>query len=146
MKAYKWINRVLVLLLTATWGLAFGVLAPISMINTPDYLISTHWVLPFWIVFGVVGYFVPCILNTLNLYKLSAMFSVIGTIFLIIIHSVLLGLDIHAEFLYMAQIFMTILTIAYAVAVNWSKVAENKSKKEAERMQKSVSVLKERDE
>jgi hypothetical protein len=122
MKAAKKIVRILILFLTSTWGVVFGIFAPVIIIRGETPIFS-HPIMNVWMIAAVVGYIVPCFLVMLDLYKTAAGFSVAGTVMFLYVHGVLSGMlsrgedSYEASFMYLPQIFMTILTILYIFIV-----------------------------
>jgi hypothetical protein len=115
MKTAKILIRITALLLTSLWGVIFGILAPIAVMGS-EMGIASHHALRVWIIMAAAGYFAPCVLIMLNKSKTAAAFSIIGTILSLYIHSVF---SEHAEsFMYLPQIFMTILAVLYVFVIN----------------------------
>jgi hypothetical protein len=126
MKAAKITIRIMVMFLTAVWGLILGIAAPLFIMSS-DLGIASHHVLRVWLVMAVVGYFAPCFLMMFDKSKIAAGFSIAGTVMALYIHSVF---SEHAQsFTYLPQIFMTILTLLYIFIINPHYITEVNQKR-----------------
>jgi peptidoglycan/LPS O-acetylase OafA/YrhL len=115
MKAAKKIIRILVLFMTSIWGVLLGILAPIVIMNS-EMEIASHHALRVWLVMAAAGYLAPCFLIMFDKAKIAAASAIAGTALMLYIHEVFAG---HTyTFMYMPQIFMTILAVLYVFAVN----------------------------
>jgi hypothetical protein len=126
------------IVLTSIWGVLFGILAPLAVMNS-DMGIASHHALRVWLVMAVVGYFAPCLLMMFNKAKLAAAFSVAGTGLALYVHSVF---SEHAEsFMYLPQIFMTILAVIYVFVMNPHYITEPKKKRKDKLNAPAPSIL-----
>lgn len=148
MRAARIILKILILFLTSTWGLIFGIFSPLLMMNydVVDYSLSEHPVFILWLIMGISGYIVPCVFVMLKLYKLSCVFSVSGTIMVFVIHSTFLNMkagnvETSPSFMYLPQILMTILVIIFAVMENFKQIMEIFSRREEKLNAKAPSIL-----
>lgn len=148
MKVVLIILKILTLILTAIWGVVFGILSPIFLMSSDlsSLTVSGHPVFILWIIMGVVGYIVPCVLIMLKMYKTSAAFSLAGTVMVIIIHSIFMGMkngtsETSPSFLYLPQIFMTVLSIIIAVTQNFNVILNAYANKKSKENLPSPSVL-----
>jgi hypothetical protein len=142
MNAAKKAIRILIIFLTSTWGVFFGILAPI-FIKDGDFMPeSVIYIANVWFVMAAAGYFAPCFLVMFNLAKSAAVSSVIGTVLALYIHAVMRPVyNNHEEindvsFMYLPQIFMTVMTILYVFIVN-----DFKSKREEKHNAPAPSIL-----
>jgi hypothetical protein len=126
MKAAKITIRVIVLFLTSVWGVFFGLIGPVIIMGGDiivsdtggSYVdVSGHFVIRLWVAATIAGYFVPCFLMMLNRTKAAACFALLGTVLTLYIHTIL-GTMTEASFMYMPQIFMTILAVIYIFVIN----------------------------
>jgi hypothetical protein len=130
MNTAKIILRFLIILITSTWGVFFGVLAPLFIMGS-EMGISEHYILKVWLITAVIGYFAPCVFAMLNMAKIAAVCSIIGTALTLFIHA---EFSEHAQsFMYLPQIFMTILTVIYVVILN-PQYIDKKLQKRRERL------------
>lgn len=153
MKIVKIFLKTLILILTAIWGIIFGIVSPIFLMNSDlsSLTVSGHPVFIIWIIMGVIGYIVPCFLIMLKYYKTGIVFSLAGTVLVIVIHSIFMDLktgtsETSPSFLYLPQIFMTILTVIIAVAENYKAILNVYSGRKTKHDLPSPSVLKGSDE
>ncbi|MDR2531376.1 MAG: hypothetical protein LBC82_00830 [Oscillospiraceae bacterium] len=129
MKAAKITVRVLVILLTSVWGFFFGILAPIVLMNG-DLEVSSHYIMKVWLVAAIAGYFVPCFLIMLGRAKIAACFAIAGTALTLFIHVILEPITVeNASFMYLPQIFITILIILYVFITNPHYISDIKQKR-----------------
>jgi hypothetical protein len=148
MKAAKITIRILILLLTSIWGVFFGLLTPIYILNEPLFEIL-HNIAAVWAIMAVVGYFIPCFLVMLDLSKIAAGISIVGTIMTLYIHSALTSLhktgigeeSPDASFMYLPQIFMTILTILYVFIINPHYITQAQQKRKDRHNAPTPSIL-----
>jgi len=127
--------------LSSVWGIIFGILAPLFIINS-NMEIASHHALRVWLVMAAVGHLVPCFLVMFDKSKIAAAFSVIGTVLMLYIHSVF---SEHTySFTYMPQIFMTILTILYIFVINPHYITGVSEKRHAKLNAPAPSVLERR--
>jgi len=124
MKAVKIILKILIILLASVWGVFFGILTPIIIMGG-DLPIANHYILKVWIIAAAAGYFMPCFLAMLGKAKTAAVFSAAGTAMTLYLHTVMSSMfnpedldKIDASFMYLPQIFMTVLTILYIFVIN----------------------------
>jgi hypothetical protein len=130
--------RILAILLSSVWGIFFGILAPI-VIMTSDMGIASHYALRIWIIAAVAGYFAPCFLMMLDKSKIAAVSAVTGTALTLFVHSVFSG---HAQaFMYLPQIFMTILAILYVFVTNPYYLGDIKQKRKERLNAPAPSIL-----
>ena len=150
MKAAKKLIRILIIFFTSTWGVFFGLLAPFIAKSDGEFLPEGYaYVFNIWIIMAILGYFVPCFLVMLDFYKTAAIFSAAGTVLALIIHGILEPLanagedsGSGASFMYLPQIFITILTIIYIFVMR--NMREDKEDKKVKRNEKAPSILDER--
>jgi len=116
MKAAKITIKVLILLLTSVFGLVCGVLVPLMLLSD-EYFAVMHGLCAVWLFMSVPGFFIPCFMVMLNFSKIAAGCSVIGTVMTLYIH-VNIAEYFTASFMYLPQIFMTILTVLFIFVTN----------------------------
>ena len=124
MKAAKIFIKIVAILLTSVWGVLFGILTPVFIMGG-DLPVASHYIIKVWLVMAVAGYLAPCVFVMLDMSRTAAAFSVSGTALSLFIHGVMSSMfnpsdadKIDASFMYLPQIFMTILTILYIFVVN----------------------------
>jgi len=145
MKAGKKAIRILIILLTATWGVFLGILAPLIIARGEDPIFR-HYVMDVWLIAGIIGYIIPCFLVMLNVYKTAAGFSIAGTVMYLYVHGVMMSLRnreqdyYEASFMYLPQIFMTVMTI-----LNIYIMSQISEKKKEQRNAKAPSILDKRE-
>ncbi|MCL2018502.1 MAG: hypothetical protein FWG70_01975 [Oscillospiraceae bacterium] len=135
MKAVKIAIRVLVLLITSTWGIFFGIIAPLVIKSNEmmvfmerEMTVSSGFILIIWLIAAVLGYLIPCFLMMLDFSRIAACFALSGTLLNLYVHSVLNRVA-DISFMYLPQIFITILMILYIFAVNPHYITEANEKR-----------------
>ncbi|MCL2077815.1 MAG: hypothetical protein FWH08_05345 [Oscillospiraceae bacterium] len=116
MKAAKITVRILVILLTSVCGAVFGILVPVFLMGG-DSDGAMRNISVIWIIMSLTGYFAPCFLVMLDFPKLAIAFSLAGTALTLYLHSAIAEFY-TASYMYLPQIFMTVLTVLYFFAVN----------------------------
>lgn len=128
MNVYRVIMKVALILLSGVFGVFFGVLAPLFLMSgavQPEF--AEQAVFRVWLVMAIVGYFIPTVLSMLKFYKTAGVFSVIGTVLALIVHSEIEAMRAvnnaaSTAFMYLPQIFVTILLLIYVVLDNYPRV------------------------
>lgn len=147
MKILKALLKVFILLITTVWGIVFGIITPLVIMNTDvnEFAYAGHFAFKLWLVMGIVGIVVPCFLMMLDFGKLAVAFSVAGTVIALVLHMSLDGImTSERTILYLPQIFMTILTAVLALMLNWEKIGKKLDEREAKAHAKAQSVFEKR--
>lgn len=143
------------IVLTAIWGIFFGVLAPLSIMygDTVDESIANHFIVKVWLVNSVLCYFVGTIIVMLGLYKTALGFHTAGLITSLVIYGVFEGLFNNPElqnssikasnpsFLYMPVMFITLTTLAITILANYKKITEKLSQSGNKKYEPAPSIL-----
>ncbi len=134
MKAIKIILKVIMLILTAIWGIGCGILFPALMYDTGDDFVSAEIannpVLIIWLITAIIGYVIPACLVMCKLYKTAASLSLSGFVGILIVYSKFADIYSHIEEstgpsgLYLPCIFITIIILAIAVLENTDKISK----------------------
>lgn len=143
MKIAVKILKVLVLVMTAIWGIIFGIFAPISIMN--NELVSDP-IVSVWLINSIVCYVVGTILLMLNLHKIAAGFHTVGMVVTIIIYAVFEQLFAASTTgspvaLYMPVIFISILTIIIAFLTNFKNFEKKLEEKDRKQYEPAPSIL-----
>ena len=133
------------LVITAIWGVVFGVFAPLSLITSGEP-ISEHYVLWVWLVNSVVCYLVGTIIVMLKHYKIALCFHTAGLAVSIFIYGVFNSIfdgisSQNPAQLYMPVITVFFVTLAIAVIANYEKINQLLSTKKEKKYEAAPSVL-----
>ncbi|MCM1055444.1 MAG: hypothetical protein NC394_07985 [Bacteroides sp.] len=142
------ILKVLEIIITAVWGIIFGILTPLVLMS-PDIVvesISGHYILWVWIINSALCYCVGTIIVMLSCYKTALCFHGVGLIVSLFIYGTFQGLyeGIDAQnpsVLYMPVILVTFLTLAITVIANYKKINERLSTVKEKKYEAAPSVL-----
>lgn len=142
------ILKALEIIMTAIWGIVFGILTPIALMSGDIVAeeIATHYILKVWIINSSVCYFAGTLILMLNLYKTALCFHTAGLICSLFIYGTFRSIyhGINAEnpsVLYMPVIFITFLTLAITVIANYGKINRFLTAAREKKYEASPSVL-----
>lgn len=141
------ILKALEIIITAIWGIIFGIFAPISIMyfdSVPK--LADHYIIRVWLINSVVCYIVGTIIVMLKYYKIALCFHGAGLIVSLYIYSVFQNIydGIEAQSpaqLYMPIIFVTLLTLIITVLANYKKLSEKLEAKKDKGFEPAPSVL-----
>lgn len=151
MKALKIILKIIMMILTAIWGLGCGVLFPAFILATADELVTAalanDWVMIAWLVTAVVGYVIPAALVMCKLYKTAAGLSILGFAGILTVYArfAVLYADTEGSVgpteLYLPCVIITILVIIIAVLENLGVIKARLENKSAEKEAVAPSIF-----
>lgn len=151
MKILKIILKILMLILTAIWGLGCGVLFPAFILSAGGEIvheaIASDPVIIVWLITAIVGYVVPATLIMCRLYKTAAGLSIAGFAGILFVYARFAALyagvedNIGPTELYLPCVLITILVIIIAVLENLGKIKERLEKKSAQKEEIAPSIL-----
>ena len=135
MKAIKIIKKILkiiMLFLTAIWGIGCGILFPAFILATGSEIVSEDIanspVITVWLITSVIGYVIPAILVMCRLCKTASVMSILGFAGTLAVYSGFAQLYQYTEEssgpseLYLPCIFITIIIIVVTVLENADKI------------------------
>lgn len=136
------------IILTAIWGVIFGILTPLSLMYGGIVAdeIAQHYILKIWLLNSIVCYLIGTIVVMLKHYKTALGFHGAGLIVSIFIYGVFQNIykEIEAQNpaqLYMPVIFITLITLAITVMANYKKITERLSAVNNKKYEAAPSVL-----
>lgn len=142
------ILKVLEIILTAIWGIVFGIFTPLALMYNGIVAdeIAQHFVLKLWLINSIVFYCIGTIIIMLKYYKLALCFHVIGTIISLVIYGIFSDIynGVNAQnpaVLYMPVIFITFVTLAITIIANFKKINEKLSSVKEKQYEAAPSVL-----
>lgn len=145
MKVVINILKAIELILTAIWGVVFGIFAPLSLISGGEP-ISEHYILWVWLINSVVCYLVGTIIVMMKHYKVALCFHTVGLAASIFIYGVFSSIFDGANAqnpaqLYMPSIGIFFVTLAIAVIANYDKINRLLSTKKEKQYEAAPSIL-----
>ena len=142
------ILKVIDLIITAIWGVVFGIFTPLSLMygGIVADSISQHYVLKVWLINSVVCYIVGTIIVMMKHYKVALCFHTVGLAVSIFIYGVFSGIygGINAQNpaqLYMPVIFVFFVTLAITVIANFKEINRLLSSKKEKKYEAAPSIL-----
>lgn len=151
MKILKIIMKIIMMILTAIWGLGCGVLFPAFILATGDEIVtaklSGDWVMVVWLITAVIGYVIPAALVMCKLYKTAAGCSVLGFAGILTVYARFAILYAETENsvgpteLYLPCVIITILVIIIAVLENLGVIKAKLENKSAEKEAVAPSIF-----
>lgn len=142
------ILKVIELILTALWGVVFGIFTPLSLMygGIVSDSISQHYVLKVWLINSVVCYLVGTIIVMMRHYKVALCFHTVGLAASIFIYGVFCDIyeGINAQNpaqLYMPVIGIFFVTLAITVIANFREINRLLSTKKEKQYEAAPSVL-----
>lgn len=148
MKVVINILKAIELILTAIWGVIFGIFTPLSLMYSGivDESISEHYVLWVWLINSVVCYLAGTVIVMMKHYKIALCFHTVGLAVSIFIYGVFCGIyeGINAQNpaqLYMPIIAIFFVTLAIAVIANFKEINRLLSTKKEKQYEAAPSIL-----
>lgn len=142
------ILKVIELILTALWGVVFGIFTPLSLMygGIVADSISQHYVLRVWLINSVVCYLVGTIIVMMKHYKVALCFHTLGMAVSIFIYGVFCGIydGINAQNpaqLYMPVISIFFVTLAITVIANFKEINRRLSTRKEKQYEAAPSIL-----
>ncbi|GHU45985.1 hypothetical protein FACS1894120_1900 [Clostridia bacterium] len=87
--------RALMLVVTAIWGIFFGILFPVTMLtgeNVVNSPLAENPVIIMWLITSVAGFVLPCFLTMLRKRNIAVVLSVLGILSVIVMHFIFEGM------------------------------------------------------
>ncbi len=143
MKIAVKIIKIIILMMTAVWGIIFGIFAPLSIMQNE---ITDSPIIIVWLLNSVICYIPGTVVLMLGLHKTAAVFHTAGLITAIIVYAVFERLFAASPSgspaaLYMPVIFISILTIIVAFITNFQKLNERLAEREMKKYAPAPSIL-----
>lgn len=142
------ILKVLEIILTAIWGIVFGIFTPLALMSNGIVAdeIAQHFVLKLWLINSIVFYCIGTIIVMLKYYKLALCFHVTGTVISLVIYGIFSDIynGVNAQnpaVLYMPVIFVTFVTLAITIIANFKKINAWLSSVKEKQYEAAPSVL-----
>ena len=142
------ILKVIELILTALWGVIFGIFTPLSLMYSGIVAdsISQHYVLRVWLINSVVCYLVGTIIVMMKHYKVALCFHTLGMAVSIFIYGVFCGIydGVNAQNpaqLYMPVISIFFVTLAITVIANFKEINRKLSTRKEKKYEAAPSIL-----
>ena len=136
------------LIITAIWGVVFGIFTPLSLMygGIVADSISQHYVLRVWLFNSVVCYLVGTIIVMMKHYKVALCFHTVGLAVSIFIYGVFNGIfdGVAAQNpaqLYMPVIAVFFVTLAITVIANFKEINRLLSSKKEKKYEAAPSIL-----
>lgn len=135
-------------MLTAVWGIIFGILTPLSVMyaGIVDEAIASHFIVKIWLVNSILCYVVGTIIVMLGLYRIALGFHTVGLITSLVIYGVFQDIYSGVEAnnpaqLYMPIIFVTLVTLAITILANYKKITDKLLEANNKKFEAAPSVL-----
>lgn len=151
MKTIKVILKIIMLILTAIWGLGCGILFPAFILATGDEIVAADIandpVIIIWLITAIIGYIIPAVLIMCRLCKTASVMSLAGFVGILIVYSRFANLYQHTENsvgpseLYLPCVFITILIIIITVLENIPNIKAYLEHKNEEKNAAAPSIL-----
>lgn len=142
------ILKVTELILTAIWGVVFGIFAPLSVMYSGivDETISQHYIMWVWLINSAVCYLVGTIIVMMRHYKVALCFHTVGMAVSIFIYGVFRDICMEANIQNPAQIYMPVIsiffvTLAIAVIANFKEINKMLNTKKEKKYEAAPSIL-----
>lgn len=136
------------IVITAIWGIIFGIFTPLSIMyaDIVNEQIANHYIVRVWLINSVACYIAGTLLVMLKCHKTALCFHSVGFIVSLYIYYVFQNIydSIEAQSpaqLYMPIIFVTLLTLIITVLDNYKKISERLETKRDKRFEPTPSVL-----
>ena len=84
--------RVVMIIITAIWGIFFGILFPVTMMSGADVVsepLADSPVMILWLVTSVLGFILPCFLTMLGKRRPAIVLSSLGILSILLMHFML---------------------------------------------------------
>jgi hypothetical protein len=150
MRIFRVILIVVFVLMSAVFGVIFGILAPVALkfggLVSPE--LANHHALLLWMASGIIGSIVPCVLFVLKRYGVAFLCSAAGTVLVLIVHSdfetmrtTSLNTNASPSFMYLPQIFITVLLLLYFGLSQYKRIHSMLDRREKVRNAAAPSIL-----
>ncbi len=134
MKIIKIILKIIMLILTAIWGIGCGILFPVFILATGDEIvpadIANDPAIIIWLITAIIGYIIPAVLVMCRFCKTASVMSLLGFAGILVVYSRFAELYKYTEGssgpseLYMPLIFATITVLIISVLENIPNIKE----------------------
>ena len=148
MKVVINILKAIELIITAIWGVVFGILTPLSLMYSGivDKSIADHYVLWVWLINSVVCYLTGTVIVMMKHYKIALCFHTLGLVVSIFIYGVFRGIydGVNAQNpaqLYMPVIAVFFVTLAITVIANFKDINKLLNTKKEKQYEAAPSIL-----
>lgn len=143
------ILKAVLLVLTAIWGIVFGVFAPLSILTADivDADISSNPIIIVWLINSIVCFVGGTVTVMLGHTKIASVISTVGFITVLAIYANFVSLYAYSDSgsnpisLYLPAIFITIVTYVIAFLSNWRLIQKKLSAENEKKEQAAPSVL-----
>ena len=136
------------IVITAIWGIIFGIFTPLSIMyaDIVNEQIADHYIVRVWLMNSIVCYIAGTLLVMLKCHKTALCFHGVGFIVSLYIYYVFQniydGMEAQSPAqLYMPIIFVTLLTLIITVLANYKKISERLETKKEKSFEPAPSVL-----
>ena len=136
------------IILTAIWGIIFGILTPLSIMyaGIVDDAIANHYIVKVWLVNSALCYIVGTFIVMLGYYKVALGFHTAGLVTSLVIYGVFQNMysGIEAQNpaqLYMPIIFITITTLVITILANYKKITDKLAQSNDKKYEAAPSIL-----
>lgn len=135
------------IVITAIYGIVFGIFAPLAIMYAdaaPDF--ADHYIVRLWLINSIVFYIVGTIIVMLKYYKVALCFHGAGFIVSLYIYSFFQAnyrgnSNQSPALLYMPIIFVTVITLIITVLANYKKIMQKLETKKEKEYQAAPSIL-----
>ena len=145
MKKHITLLKVIMLFVTAVWGLLLGVLSPLTILLDPHELIGAQipdYIPILWILTSVCGFVIPCFLVMLKRCKIAAAVCGVGTVSLIVTHVVIMKYSIpDFAWFYMPLLADTVVIWLIALYSNMGEIRQKRYQKQKAKNAPTPSIL-----
>lgn len=151
MKVIKIILKVLMLILTAIWGMGCGILFPVFILASGEEIVAADIanspIIIVWLITAIIGFIIPTTLVMCRKYIIASIMSVIGFIGILIVYSGFADLYQYTSEssgpseLYMPCIFITITIIFIAFLEKSKLIKENLDKRNQQKEAAAPSIF-----
>lgn len=153
MKIIKVILKIIMLILTAIWGIGCGILFPVFILATGDKIVAADIandpLIIIWLITAIIGYILPAVLVMCRLFKTASALSLLGFGGLLVVYSRFSHLYQYTEGssgpseLYMPLIFVTIIILIITVLENIPVIRARLEKRAEDRNAQAPSIFSE---
>lgn len=151
MKAIKIILKIIMLFLTAIWGIGCGILFPAFILATGDEIVATDIanssVIIIWLVTAIIGYVIPAVLVMCRFCKTASVLSLAGFVGILVVYSGFADLYQYTQDssgpseLYLPCIFITITILIITVLENIPAIKAQLEKRNNEKNAAAPSIF-----
>ena len=135
MKVIKIILKVIMLILTAIWGMGCGILFPAFILASGEEIVAADIanspVIIIWLITSIVGFILPAALVMCRRYIVASVMSIIGFIGILVVYSGFSDLYQYTKEstgpteLYMPCIFITIIIVLITILEKSKMIRES---------------------